>query len=85
MIKNNFESALQEWIDSHSEPSDCEHCSDLRFWTVAKISAVAAISMDIHDKRIASRDIQSPQVALLECNNCKRVTIIDEDKLRLSF
>jgi len=84
MNKTEFTATLDKWIANHSRPSDCEHCSNLGSWRVAKIQTVNAIALDIHDKRIARRDIPSPQVALLECSNCKRVTIVDEDKLTLS-
>ena len=84
MNKNEFTAVLSKWIGTHSQPSDCEHCSNLGFWRVAKMSTVNALELDIHDKRIARRVVPSPQVALLECTNCKQVTIIDEDKLILS-
>jgi hypothetical protein len=83
MINTNFRTELDKWISNHSEPSDCERCSSLGFWRVAKISPEAAVALDIHDKRIASRVIPSPQAALLECSGCKRVTIIDEYRLSL--
>ena len=84
MNKTEFTEQLNNWMGTHDQPSDCEHCSNLGFWSGPKMSTVNAIELDIDDKRIARRVVPSPQVALLECSNCKKVTIIDEDRLLLS-
>ena len=83
MDQVDFKKKLEAWISNHSEPSDCEHCSNLGLWRVAKIQSINAVALDIHDKSIASRVVPSPQVVLLECSNCMRVTFVDEDKLSL--
>lgn len=84
MFSDNFKKTLDTWISNHSEPSDCERCSNLGFWKVAKITTENAVALDIHDKRIATRVVPSPQVALLECSNCRGVTPVGEDTLGLS-
>jgi hypothetical protein len=82
MIKNdNMTVKVEAWIRRHSEPSDCEHCENLDWWKLMRIAGVAAITQDIYNRSIATRDVHSPRLAFLECNNCKQVRLVEESEL----
>jgi hypothetical protein len=72
---------VESWIGRHSEPSDCEHCSNLGWWKLMKIATVKAMTQDTHNRSVATLDVPAPQIVLLECSNCREVTYLEESKL----